>query len=253
MMFLLLLAAILLLVVSVRSVLGAIRMLRSQAGTPKERRALWSLLALGLLGGGYLSVGLVYASAKVRWYGAPIPMVIFERWGDKWADFVSPFSVIGPIYNLGLWLGLAVAPVTLPAWWRRRGRAWFAELAAASVPRKAASAAAVVLVLVLPPLLGYLTTERHLVTVRNQSAVSLPEIALSVGGTNRYRGAMAPGQERVFDFEQSVAEPYVFSRRDGRDHLELGRCEHTTHRLNRYLVTISGESGDHLECKAVAP
>lgn len=78
--FLLLVAAILLLVADLRSVLGAIRLLRSPEGTPKDRRRLWVLLALGILAGGYLSVGLVYASAKTRWFGAPLPWSSSSGW-----------------------------------------------------------------------------------------------------------------------------------------------------------------------------
>lgn len=246
-------AAIVVLLAAAGSVHDAVRLLRSQEGSPRERRRLWGLLAIGIIGGGYLSVGSVYASATTRWYGAPMPVVIFQIMGGKWADFVGPFSLIAPFYNLVFWLGLAFAPVTLPNWWRRSGRAWLSTVTAASAWGKAAWAGGTVLVLGLPPLLGYLTTSRHIITVTNQSAFSLPDVSLSVGTTNRYRGTLAPGEERIFDFEQSVTAPYILSRRDGNTRVTMGKCDHTNGRVNRYLVTISGESGNHLECAAQAP
>jgi hypothetical protein len=123
MAFLLLTTVILLLVVAVGSVRSGIRRWRSPETGPKERRTLGLLLALGILGGGYLSVGLVYASAKTRWFGAPMPVVIFQPGGDKWMDFPSPLTPVAPFYNLIVWLALAFAPVTLPRWWRQSGRA----------------------------------------------------------------------------------------------------------------------------------
>jgi hypothetical protein len=123
-------------------------------------------------------------------------MVIFQRMGENWADFVSPLSLFAPFYNFVLWLGLAL----VAARWRQSGRAWCAEMAAASASRKAAWAAALALVLGLPPLLGYLTTSRHVITVRNQSAVPLEGVALVIQGTSRSFGPIAPGGERVLDF-----------------------------------------------------
>jgi hypothetical protein len=173
--------------------------------------------------------------------------------GDTWADFVSPFSLLAPFVNVVLWLGLAFAPVTLPRWWRWRGRRWVAGMAAAPASRKTIWMMAVAGVLVVPPLLGDLLTTRHSITLRNQSQVPLEGVALGIGGTSHSFGPMAPDQQRTLDVEQGITTPYVFSRREGRDRIELGRCDHTNGRLNRYLVTISGEKADHVACVALSP
>lgn len=253
MAFLIVIAAISLFITSSRSILAGARLLRSEDTERTLRRRLWRLLALGILGGGYLAVGLIYASAKTRWYGAPMPVVVFQPMDGKWVDFVSPFSVIAPIYNFVLWLGLAFAPVTLPGWWRKSSRGWRAAWVAAPAREKAVVLGVPVVFLVVPPLIGYLLTTRHVVVVKNQSGISIPGLQLSDGQTSRYRGSIAPGEERVLDFEQSMQDPYIFSRKEGKSYVELGRCEHTNGRLNRYVVTISGDQGDHVECVVQSP
>jgi hypothetical protein len=126
-------------------------------------------------------------------------------------------------------------------------------MAAAPASRKAAWTTAVALVVVIPPLLGYLSTSRHVITIRNRSAVALEGMEVLLGDDSRGIGFLAPGHERVLDFEQSVTVPYVITRGDGKARAELGQCEHTIGHLNRTVVTISGDHGERLECVVQAP
>jgi hypothetical protein len=149
---------------------------------------------------------LVYASATTKLFGAPMPMVVFELRGGHWLDFVGPTMWIAPFYNFAVWLGVHVAPVTLPRWWRRSGRATFARMIAAPFSKKLTSVFALGLAVAMPPLVGHLVTVRHVLVVRNRSGITIRQLSIRAGRTFRPRGPVPPGEERVFDFEGAVEE-----------------------------------------------
>ncbi|MBI5535605.1 MAG: hypothetical protein HY898_22940 [Deltaproteobacteria bacterium] len=80
------------------------------------------LLVVGVSLGLYLSVGCVWSSEHLRVFGFPLPWGAWQRSsGGQWFDYVSPWSILFPPINFVLWVGAAVAPITIGEWRRKRG------------------------------------------------------------------------------------------------------------------------------------
>jgi hypothetical protein len=209
-------------------------------------RKKWALLIAGILGGAYLSVGLVYSSDRLRWYGLPLPVLALERVpGGDWVDYESSLGLLTAGPNFVFWLGLALAPISVPHWWKQSGRSLVGRLVAVPFWKTVLAVALASAVICIAIAFGRAFTPKHVIVVRNESAERLTGIGVRCGRTTHYAGVVLPGEERVFQCDERAPGPYGIRR----NLEEIGTCDHADNLRDRYLVTLSGSSGQVVSCE----
>jgi hypothetical protein len=210
-----------------------------------EGRRKWAFLFAGVLGGVYLSVGLVYASESLRWYGAPLPVFAMERMpGAEWGEFSNPFGLLVAGPNFVFWMGVVLAPISVPSWWRRTGRALWGRLLVVRWWKALVVIGSSSFLVVFGVAIYGAVVPRHVVIVRNATTDRMSTVGVRCGLTTHYVGAIPPGEERTFECEELAPGPYGISR----DRQELGTCQHPDAQHGRQQVSISGSSGRVVSC-----
>ena len=68
-----------------------------------NRGAFWLRAVLGLVAGGYLSIGLIWQSNTTRFFGAPLTAAVFQRSENGyWEDYVGPLTVPSMLVNFAV-------------------------------------------------------------------------------------------------------------------------------------------------------
>jgi hypothetical protein len=84
-------------------VAGGIAFRRAVRERFQHRGPFWMRVAVGVLAGGYLSIGLVWQSATTRFFGAPLTAAVFQRSPNGyWQDFVGPLTLPAMLINFAV-------------------------------------------------------------------------------------------------------------------------------------------------------
>lgn len=215
------------------------------AGSAPGSRGSRILLGIGIVVGLYLSCGLVYSSETLRWYGAPLPVAAFERVPEgDWGGFPGPLGLLAAAPNLLFWMGLALAPRSLPYWYKRLVVVgWSKAIGAAAligvVGALAVHAAPVVEDAIVPS---------HMVVLRNQTSQTLSGVGVQCDRSIQYRSRMLPSEEHAFRCDGEVSTPQVWRRR-----ALLGQCDDAAGKHNRLVITLSGSDGEIVRCRSSMP
>ena len=79
---------------------GGFAFWRSVRERTSNRGAFWLRVVLGLVAGGYLSIGLIWQSKTTRFFGAPLTAAVFQRSENGyWEDYVGPLTVPSMVVN----------------------------------------------------------------------------------------------------------------------------------------------------------
>jgi hypothetical protein len=82
---------------------GAIAFRQSRRERLSTKRVFPVCVVLGLLVGGYLSVGLVWQMEKTRLFGAPLTAVVFQlSESGYWEDYVGPLTFPFAVVNFAV-------------------------------------------------------------------------------------------------------------------------------------------------------
>src|SRR4051794_3405445 len=94
---------------------------RSAQGRASNRGAFRLRVVLGLLAGGYLSIGLIWQSERTRVFGAPLTAAVFQRSENGyWEDYVGPLTVPSMLVNFAV--GFFLPHLAAWIWSRLRTR-----------------------------------------------------------------------------------------------------------------------------------
>src|SRR5438445_11488371 len=79
---------------------GGFAFRRSLRERTSNRGAFWLRVVLGVLSGGYLSIGLIWQSHTTRFFGAPLTAAVFPRSENGyWQDYVRPPTLPSVLVN----------------------------------------------------------------------------------------------------------------------------------------------------------
>jgi uncharacterized membrane protein YedE/YeeE len=101
---------------------GVLAFRRSLRERTSNRGAFWFGVVLGLIAGGYLSIGLIWQSKTTRFFGAPLTAAVFQRSENGyWEDYVGPLTIPSMLVNfaVGFFLPHLAARIRARLWSRR--------------------------------------------------------------------------------------------------------------------------------------
>ena len=82
---------------------GGFAFRRSLRERTSNRGTFWLRVVLGVLAGGYLSIGLIWQSNMTRFFGAPLTAAVFQRSENGyWEDYVGPLTVPSMLVNFAV-------------------------------------------------------------------------------------------------------------------------------------------------------
>jgi len=94
---------------------GVLAFRRSMRKRLHSRTMFWTLVGLGIIVGGYLSVGLIWQTKTMRFFGAPVTAAVFQlSENGYWEDYVGPLTVPAAVINFAVGFLLP----HLPSWIR---------------------------------------------------------------------------------------------------------------------------------------
>lgn len=213
------------------------------ATSVRSSRGARTRLIVAILVALYLSFGLVYSSDTLRLYGAPIPVGGLERLpGGNWVDFVGPLGILAAGPNLLFWIGLALAPQSVPYWYKRLAAVGWS---------KAILVAALIGIIGVVALYAARAVEQvlaptHVVVLRNRTSQTLRSIGVQCDRTIQYASKLPPGEEWAFVCDGEVSVPRIWKRQT-----LLGRCDDAAGKHNGFVITVSGSDGDVVECETL--
>jgi len=82
---------------------GVLAFRQSRRERLRNKRTFRVCVVLGLLVGGYLSIGLVWQTEKTRLFGAPLTAVVFQlSESGYWEDYVGPMTLPFAVVNFAV-------------------------------------------------------------------------------------------------------------------------------------------------------